>query len=199
MIFEKKYYVRSEISNYEDYRKKKFDILAQELIKHLDLKPDSSILDYGAATGGLIAALKEQGLTNITGTDISYWAVNFGRKEYNLTCQELQHYNRQLLEENFEYIFILDVLEHMQIEELHNVFNLINAKKILIRIPISVNEGEDFHFEVSRYDKTHIQCHCREWWIDLFEQYNYELLSLLNLETIYDSDGVFSAIFSKKS
>lgn len=195
--FEKGYYVRSEISNYEDYRKHKFEKLAKEIYQHLGLSKQTKILDYGAATGGLLSEFKKLGLEQIVGTDISFWAINYGRKRYNLDKQQLQHYNRQLLEEKFDWVMILDVLEHINQEELHNIFNLLNAKYMLVRIPVALNEGEDFHLEVSRFDKTHIQCHCKEWWIDLFKKFNYGIKETLNLPTIYDSEGVFAGVFQR--
>ena len=55
--FSKDYFVGGNESNYIDYRKRKFDKQAEDLIHLVKLKPEDLIIDFGCATGGLLAAL----------------------------------------------------------------------------------------------------------------------------------------------
>ena len=72
-----------------------------------------------------------------------------------------------------------------------------NAKKIVVRIPVSKIEGENFVLMISRNDITHVQCHTKEWWINLFKQHNFILIKKFNTLTIHDSEGVFAGVFEK--
>lgn len=189
MPFNKDYYVNSRISNYEDYREKKFSDLADDLCPYLEHK---CVLDYGAATGGLIYELTARNIY-CEGTDISYWAVEFGKKHYDL-ANLLHHYDPTLLTGNFDIVLFLDVLEHIPSEELECILNSIYAQQLIVRIPVARNEGEDFVLEVSKNDKTHIQIHSKEYWLALFKKYGYTMFTPLNENNIYNSDGVLAGI-----
>jgi len=194
--FEEGYFINSSISNYDDYRKKKFDDQAKDL-EVLGLKKTNSILDFGCATGGLLKSLKSRGFVNIKGTDISYWAIEYGKQIFGLDV-ELQFYNRQLLYFGADYIFMFDVLEHLPDTELYIILKLAKQglkKQLLIRVPVSMKEGEDFYLEVSRNDKTHIQIHSKEWWIDSLAKMGFIFKNIIESKSMYSSDGVFSGIF----
>lgn len=195
--FEKNYFVNSSISNYIDYRKKKFESQVSDLVNILKLKKTDSILDFGCATGGLLRCLKERGFTNIQGTDISCWAIEYGKSNFDLQ-NELEFYNRNLLYCGADYIFMFDVLEHLSDGELEIILKLARnglAKKLLVRVPISLNEGEDYFLDVSKNDKTHIQIHCKDWWIEMLNSFGFIFQKEIECETIYCSSGVFSGIF----
>ncbi len=193
MPFDKNYYVKSTISNYDDYREKKFSGLADDLLPYLKHK---CVLDYGAATGGLIYELTER-YVYCEGTDISHWAVEFGKKHYNL-ANLLHHYDPGLLSGMFDVVLFLDVLEHIPEDALHSLLGSITvANTIIVRIPVAAIEGEDFVLEVSKNDKTHIQIHSKQWWLDLFAKYDYNLETVLNSTHIYDSKGVLAVVLNR--
>ena len=194
MPFNKDYYVNSKISNYEDYRQKKFSGLADDLYPYLKHK---CVLDYGAATGGLIYELKNR-YVYCEGTDISYWAVEYGKTHYNLG-NHLHHYNPEILAGLFDVVLFLDVLEHIPDDGLNNILGKVKALELIIRIPVSANEGEDFVLEVSKNDKTHIQIHSKQWWLDLFSKYDYNISTVLKEEHIYDSEGVLAVVLVKST
>lgn len=184
-LYDKNYYVKSKISNYTDYRKKKFDGLATDLFSFVAGK---RVLDYGAATGGLVKALFDKGI-DIVGTDISTWAVDYGKSEYKLG-DRLQYYSPDLLFGRYDLVLFLDVLEHIDTKELIKIVSKIRANEVIVRIPVSKNEGELFVLSVSNNDKTHIQIHCRRWWIDLFKGYGFDNFERIEKDNIYDSAGV---------
>ena len=69
---------------------------------------------------------------------------------------------------------------------------------LIVRIPCSTND-KDFHLEISKKDKTHINCKTKKNWIKFLNKLGYSLIGTLNLKQIYDSDGVFCGLFFKNS
>lgn len=205
--FVKNYFVKDKYtisdSNYIDYRTKKFSVLADNIIETFGLGErgeggyNYSILDFGCATGALLKELKNRGFIEIKGTDISNWAIEYGKDNFGLV-KELEFYNRNLLCESFDYMIMLDVLEHLPDYELETVLELAIKglrKKLIVRIPISLKEGDDYLLDVSKNDRTHIQIHDKKWWIGKIESVGFTYLDDIHKEAIYSSDGVFCAVF----
>ena len=195
--FESDYFIGAIMSNYTDYRTKKFSELANNIINILSLNKNSRILDFGCATGGLLRELKNRGFENIKGTDISNWAIEYGKDTFGLD-KEIDFYNRNLLCEAFDYIIVLDTLEHMTNYELETVLKLANKglkRELLVRIPVSTIEGEDYMLDVSKNDRTHIQIHCKDWWIKTIESYGFKFVKDVFETVIYSSEGVFCGVF----
>jgi predicted rRNA methylase YqxC with S4 and FtsJ domains len=190
-LFKKEYYINSNISNYNDYRFKKFDSLAKYLYKKFNLN-NKNVLDYGCATGGLVSSLRSLG-ANAYGVDISPWAIQYGRKQYNLDSTILRTKRQMDIKQKYDLVIILDVLEHMTINEISNLLTKINTKTLLIRIPTSQIEGEDFYLDVSKNDKTHIQIHSHKWWIKLFKDHGFKFKPIVS-KNIYNSTGVLAGI-----
>ena len=192
MNFEQGYFKDSTISNYADYTAKRFDTLCDDLCA-LGIQPEHTIVDFGCALGGLLAEFKARGYHNIYGTDISWWAVKEGRRIFGLSETELQHLNYTLLEMKADWLFALDVFEHIGMTELYNILDTLNCKRLVLRVPVSAVEGEPYVLSVSRNDKTHIQCHTKEWWENLM--WPWKLEQHIVGEAIYDSPGVLAAVF----
>ncbi len=186
--FNEEYY---KTNNYVNYLERDFSDQADDIIKIFDLKYYSNILDFGCALGGLLYTIKNKGCYRVTGTDISYWAIETGLEKYKLN---LEHYNRNLLIDTiWDAVILLDVLEHMDYTELSIILQLLKISNgsnvILVRVPVSKNEGEDYVLECSRLDKTHIQRHCKQWWINRFTEAGFDI-EYISTKTMYDSDGV---------
>jgi 2-polyprenyl-3-methyl-5-hydroxy-6-metoxy-1,4-benzoquinol methylase len=192
-MYNKDYYVDSKISNYQDYRKKKFSGLADDLYPYLAHK---KILDYGCATGGLVHELYLRDVS-CKGTDVSRWAIDFGRQRYGFMKDKLVHDAFWLLQEDFGVVLFLDVLEHIPDDHLNCVLDMLKANQLIVRIPVSKIEGEDFVLDVSKNDKTHIQIHSRGWWLDTFKKYGYTAFVALNEPNIYNSEGVLAGILKR--
>ena len=197
MKFESGYFQDSETSNYQDYTKRKFERLAADLVSGLGLARTDSVLDFGCATGGLVSAMRVLGYSRVIGTDISYWAISQGREMYGLGKAVLHHYNRQLLEGDFDVVLFLDVLEHISTGELDNLLGCLATNRIAVRIPVSAREGEHFVLEVSRNDKTHLQIHTKIHWLDLLSRFGFVVEQVLQSKSIYDSPGVLARVFKR--
>lgn len=150
------------------------------------------ILDYGCAVGFLLDGLQKVGYSNLTGYDISDWALTKTKeKGHNIIESLTKKYD-------FDICFALDVLEHMTDYEVNNFFEFINSPIIVYRIPVSNNGGYSFVLDISNNDITHINCKEKEEWIDIFEKNGYHFNIKLNLTSIYESEGVMCGIIFKK-
>jgi len=193
-LFNENYFINGAESNYINYPDRNYAQLAKDIKEILQLKNTDLVLDYGCATGNLIRYLKNYCIC--LGTDISDWAINYGREKFNLV-EELFFYNKNLItQKTFDYVIMLDVLEHCKIEEINDIlFRIKNnptIKNIVVRIPVT-KEGEfDFVLECSRKDKTHIQKQSKKWWMQLFYLFDFEIDYPINKEKIYDSEGVLA-------
>ena len=198
LIFEHDYFKGGDVSNYQDYVLRKHGPLADNLISVLNLKTNDVVIDYGAATGSLILELIKRGLPNVYGTDQSFWAVDFGLNNFNLEGH-LFHYNRDLLTKPKDYVFCFDVLEHVpSIKELVYTLSLAREgmrKGMVVRIPVAEQEGDNFVLDVSRNDRTHIQCHSKRYWDTLFRSTGFIPDSRIDAEAIYDRPGVLCAVY----
>ena len=193
--FEERYFkdTGNAISNYADYTARRYTQLCSDLIT-LGIEPQHRIIDFGCATGALLYEFKSRGYTNIIGTDVSYWAVNYGRQHYGLTTQELQYLNYSLLETGADWLLCLDVVEHIGNEELQHILGIIRCSHMVLRVPVSAEEGQPYVLPVSRNDKTHVQCHTKVWWHRTLAPYA-DRLCFIHKEAIHDSEGVLAAVF----
>jgi cyclopropane fatty-acyl-phospholipid synthase-like methyltransferase len=195
--FTKEYYIGGKTSNYMDYREKRFEGQRDDILRILDPSKDSTFVDFGCAIGGLMKAFIKAGYENIRGTDISLWAVKYGKETLGLG-EKIQFYNLNMLYEPTDYMFAFDVFEHLPDYELDCVLSLMRrglTGKLMMRVPVSAREGENYVLDVSRNDKTHIQTHSRSWWILKLEEHKFNFIGDISAKHIYSSMGVFAGIF----
>lgn len=175
--------------NYADYlsRGPRYTQLAKDLASKLH----GNILDFGCGVGFLTRGLQQQGL-QVRGYDASKWAILYGR--YTLKIPRLTG-NPDILQSRYNSIIGLDVLEHISVDDLHKLFEVLQTEQLVVRIPVAADYGSDFVLDVSRNDVTHITCWTKSQWHEFFRQYDYQLQELLQLPTIWDSPGVLSCIY----
>lgn len=195
-IYNEFYY---KTNNYENYLNKsdRYNKLALEIITFLNTiklsYEDENFFDYGCAVGFFLDGLKKNGIKNTFGYDISEWALqNINKNDHKIISYDEIKIN------TFEITFFLDVLEHMSDRQIHDIFSKLKSNKILVRIPVGLKDEGDFVLEVSRRDKTHINCKTKNSWLDLFKRYGFKNFIKINLNNIYDSEGVFCALIYKE-
>lgn len=173
--------------NYSDYlgRQVRYSKTAQELDKLFGAlclaNTDSTILDYGCAVGFLMNGFRALGYTKVYGYDISEWAVSMARESGNKILDNLCDFKPDV-------IVALDVFEHMVDAEICELLGRLRSRVIVVRIPCSV-DGKDFALEVSRRDPMHRNCKTKAGWVMRLCKY-YDVVTPINLFTIYDSPGV---------
>lgn len=194
------YYKTGNYLNYLDkldkYTKLSEDVY--DLFKKICiLTRDSNLtwLDYGAGPGLFVKSLRKLPCNlDIFAFDISEWASQQLKKN-NFKIADLSS------KTNYDIISFLDVLEHMTDIEINNLFDCLSGDVLLIRIPVASDQTimeNKFHLDISNLDKTHINCKTKKSWEAFFNKLGYSLLFKLNLSSIYDSEGVFCAIFKKQ-
>jgi len=190
-FFTKEYY---HSINYNDYttRTKKYDKTSLELVEYFNMEKNTSVLDYGCAVGLLLNGFRKAGIEHLGGYDISKWAVdNSIENNLNITT------NPKILSKYHRYTFSLDVFEHMFDNDVKKVLNSLNTSCLVVRIPVKVANSKDFYLDVSRQDKSHINCKTKGEWIDFIESHGYSFIKVLQLKNIYDSKGCFCGYFTK--
>ena len=140
-------------SNYPYY----FNLIKKFIPKDYSLK----IADLGCGHGGLLFCLRELGYKNISGVDLSVEQISLAHK-FGI----IEAFQKDLflfLEESIEYydvIFIMDVLEHLEMDELFllldKVYQKLNADGMLV---VHVPNGAGIFGMRTRYgDLTHVTC-----------------------------------------
>lgn len=197
-LYTKEYY---ETSNYSDYKERgtRYFKLAKETTGLLNsiglIHKLSFVTDFGCATGHLISGLKELGYFRVNGVEISDWARSECEKKSITVFKSLDEWEHLAYEES-DIVYALDVLEHMNDQDASKFFESTKDSKLILRIPVASKHGGDFHLEISKKDPTHINCKTKLEWVSMIERYrgcNSKFL-WLNLNTIYDSDGVMAVI-----
>lgn len=193
MNFWKDYFIDSKISNYQDYTKKKYWLLCEELIELFSIDKQDKLVDRWCATWNLVKEFVERWYTNIKWSDISTWAIQYAKE--NWLSDYVENYNKELLSENNDYIIINDVLEHLTENELNDLLIRCNGN-IILRVPVCANEWEDYVLECSRVDRTHIIRRTKEQWINKFKEYWYNIGEIFGKQ-IYTSEWVLAVILTK--
>lgn len=190
MRYGKNYYKQG---NYQDYLQRKFDVLAKGLIAELNLRNDHKVIDFGCGYGGLIHEFCNMGYGNMIGTDISNWAIEYGREAFPEMADKLLYYNLDVLSKPKTHVLFLDVLEHIPVHDVNEILRLASGGLegfVIARIPVSLEEGKCFALDVSNNDPTHINCHCRDWWLNKFNDHGYIMQNDIVRKAIYTSAGV---------
>lgn len=92
------------------------NIIKAILKKYLPIKKGLRILDYGSGTGGTLSILKEFG--TVTGADISSEAIKYSIQKDKSEIHLIQpNQSLPFIENSFDLITTLDVLEHIENDE----------------------------------------------------------------------------------
>tara|TARA_R110001592_G_scaffold26674_9_gene99598 strand:+ start:2199 stop:2816 length:618 start_codon:yes stop_codon:yes gene_type:complete len=193
-FFNKSYYNSINYLNYP-LREKKYHNTSKDIINFFKLNPNDLLLDYGCAIGLLLRGYNSEGFNKVWGYDISNWAINESKNITSNTSSNIEILN----DKTYKLTTALDVFEHMFDEDLDDILKKISTQTLVLRIPVKLKGDNDFYLEVSRKDKSHVNCKTQEEWISFIEGYGFNFKSSLNLPHIYNSKGCFCGYFIKKS
>lgn len=156
----------------------------QELI--ISLQP-TSVLDVGCGDGRLIGLLKES-VEHVVGVDLSERAIQYARAFHPEV--DFRVINANQLDEEFDVVVAMEVLEHIPTEQVTNFLQSLEARAknegdVIISVPTTVIALTPKHFR--HYD------------LGLFlEQLgkSCKTLDVVNVDYIYKSDGLVSRYLS---
>jgi 2-polyprenyl-3-methyl-5-hydroxy-6-metoxy-1,4-benzoquinol methylase len=189
MIFGKKYFTSG---NYEDYlqRLPKYTRLSKDFcfLKRMQV---NKVLDFGCGVGFLTLGLSQQGF-DCVGYDKSRWAVNYANENLGIKVT----YDKSVLKERYDCVFLLDVLEHNSLRKIKKIISL-DTNFLIVRIPVKKEKEKSYYLSKSRNDKSHITCMSKKQWINLFNKSGYVELTRIKKTKIWDSTGVYCALLQK--
>lgn len=169
--------------NEVDYLKKSKH--GQQFIEFLPSNCDIKIIDLGCGTGSLVSGLKNSGYKNVFGIDVSHENIEQGKlADLDIDYGEIIDFLDQAIHNNRNYdvIFLMDVLEHLDDNELYDVVD--KVRKVLssdgIFIIKTIN-AESLISGMGRYmDITHERSFTSHSMKELMSAFGYEELEILN-------------------
>ncbi len=168
--FTEAYYLRgkqSGLSLYEDYRwlPELTHPMVRAIVGHLGILAGDRVLDFGAARGYVVRALREQG-HQAWGYDISPWAV----ANADEIVRGYVTNDWEALPRRFDWVLAKDVLEHIPDPDLHYTVQGLCAacdRALFVVVPLSPEEGAPYVVPEYEQDVTHVQRKSLEGWHDL--------------------------------
>lgn len=147
--------------------------LAYNIIKHLNIKENEKVLDYGCAKGYLVKALRLLDV-NACGVDISDYAIKLSDAEVRDYCRLVSESDPLPSAECYDWLITKDVLEHMPESTLDNFLekSRLVAKKAFHVVPLGDSNDK---YIVSEYenDVTHVLAKSQDWWQKKFESHGW--------------------------
>lgn len=126
---------------------------------HLPPNTKVSILDLACGHGKLIHNLKKHGYKNVVGVDISEEQVAVAHKMgiTEVICQDLNVFLKNSVARTYDIIFLMDILEHLEKQEIFNLLDKVNYILsdngiVIIHVP---NGAGVFGMKVRYGDFTH--------------------------------------------
>lgn len=169
--FDRDYYedgIRKRISGYENfhYINTRSFSEAIEIVKRFEF---NSVIDFGAAKGFLVHALRQLG-KEAYGEDISDYALS--------NCMEdVKPYMSKPCDKKTDFLIGKDVLEHIPVDEISETLQFLKKKADQFLFVIPLGDKDTFRIREYEVDITHVTKKDEDWWIDRFREAGYTLKS----------------------
>lgn len=162
------------------YDIKKFDSHIKNLANFFSLSLNDSILDYGCAKGTLLSSFLRNKYFNLTGFDISDYAIKKSNKNikkylYKIHMDELNKF----LDRRFDLIISKDVLPHLSLKDLNLLFSFfskVDFGKIYLEI-FCPNSKKDL-WKYQMWDPTQKTLKSKLEWIKYIKSHNIKNIYL---------------------
>ena len=197
--YDESYYATANYSHYlwkaDRYRHLARDL--SDLLEKVSVWQDADrLLDFGCGPGFLVQGFQQLG-KQASGCDISEWSVRYGSEELGIPFLRMP--DQIDWDTRWSIVTALDVLEHMTDDDIGTAFDRLNAEHLVLRIPLTAEDGGTFVLPVSEADPTHINRKTAASWERLLDGLGYEPWLRLNLSTIWESEGVLSRVYRKRT
>jgi glycosyltransferase involved in cell wall biosynthesis len=175
--YDKKYSLQNK--NWFSY----FDTLSDEIINNFN--PQKTI-DVGCAKGFLVEMLRDKGI-EAYGIEVSKYALSTIRSDIKQYCKNISILEDIQIEKlgKYDCVSCIEVLEHIPQEFSKKA--VLNLTKLAGNIFFS-STPDDYT------EKTHVNVQNPEYWISIFNEYNYYIDPFLNLSNIIPHALNFSNI-----
>lgn len=146
---------------------------------NLSVSPKSEVLEIGCGVGSFCRVLQNKGF-KVIGTDISDFILEKAKQTHPSVHFRRLDVEREIsLPEKFNYVFALEVMEHLHNpnKALRNVYKILKPEGMFIFSTPSISKQ-------SLQDPTHINVHNPDWWIKKgkkvgFKSFKYKYATLL--------------------
>jgi len=158
--------------------------MAYSIARHLNLKHNQTILDFGCSKGFLVKAFRLLGF-KAYGLDISKYAIKNADNDIKKYCKLIKNKNYNPHKKYFDWVISKDVMEHMTLEDINIFLKTYNkfSKNMFHVVPLG-DKGK-FRIKEMHLDKSHIQIHNEKWWNNIFKKNNWK-----TKELNYAVDGI---------
>lgn len=159
--------IRKGLSGYENYHYINTRSFSEaiEIIKRFKF---NSVIDYGAAKGFLVHALRQLG-KEAYGEDISDYALS-------VCLEDVRPYMSKPCDRKADLLVGKDVLEHISVDEMPAILEFLRnrAEQFLFVIPL----GDNDVFRIREYeiDVTHVTKKDEDWWINSFRDAGFQII-----------------------
>jgi 2-polyprenyl-3-methyl-5-hydroxy-6-metoxy-1,4-benzoquinol methylase len=192
-IYNEDYY---KSNNYENYIRRgtttdHYELMVDEtldLLKKLNRRTEL-VLDFGCGPGFLLEQLTKR--VDVTfGVDISEYSRNL--------CKDkgLHVNSKPAFDVDYDVMYALDVLEHLDEDDLTNLFEQLSCDTIVYKLPVAKETGGEYVLDCAEADETHQIRWTHNDWRDFFSYYGYTCIDV-KLTNIYVSEGGFCGIAIK--
>lgn len=194
-IYDEAYFLRGKETGkslYENYRwlPDLTTPMVASMVRHLGIRPDDIILDYGCARGYIVRAFRELGYS-AWGHDISQWALENADEKVK---EFLIANDSTILNGSFDWIIAKDVLEHVQfaadvIKELMEVARI----GVFAVVPLSSVNGDRYVVPEYEEDVTHIHRLTLATWVSFFAQPGWSVTASYRVPGVKDNYARFAS------
>jgi len=125
-----------------------------KILKHIELKPELSILDIGCAAGFFLKAAQDRGIKNLTGIEISSFASSYCRNNYKINVINTP-FEEVSIEAGYDIITAWFFIEHSPDPAAHlkKIYNLL-ADGGILAMALPSWFGPLFYFRKKQWIKT---------------------------------------------
>ena len=160
--------IKKGLSGYDHYRWMPTRSYSEaiEIIKRFNFE---SVIDFGAAKGYLVHALRQLG-KDAYGEDISDYALE--------NCfPSVKEFLSKPSFRKTDLLICKDVMEHINEDEVESTLKFLYTKADQFLFVIPLGDNDSFRIREYEIDKSHVTKKDEDWWIDKFRKCGFMIIS----------------------